>query len=57
MTLLVSLAVLLAMIAVGAFIIRALNERHEQRIAAFRYGDLLPYRRRRTVAVPEISAA
>lgn len=56
MTLLVSLAVLLAMIAVGAFIIRALNERHEQRIAAFRYGDLLPYRRRRTVAVPEISA-
>jgi hypothetical protein len=56
MTILVSLAVLLAMIAVGVFLIRALNERHDQRIAAFRYGDLLPYRRRRTVAVPEESA-
>lgn len=56
MTFLVSLAALLAMIAVGTFLIRALNERHDQRIAAFRYGDLLPYRRRRTVAVPEDSA-
>lgn len=53
MTFLVSLAVLLAMVVVGAFLIRALNERHDQRIAAFRYGDLLPYRRRQTVAVPE----
>ncbi|MDX3099132.1 hypothetical protein PV703_10480 [Streptomyces sp. ME01-24h] len=56
MTFLVSLAVLLAMIAVGAFLIRALNERHDQRIAAFRYGDLLPYRRR-TVALPEESTS
>lgn len=56
MTILVSLAVLLAMIAVGTFLIHALNDRHDQRIAAFRYGDLLPYRRRRTVAVPEESA-
>ncbi|MFF3949440.1 hypothetical protein ACFYYN_32135 [Streptomyces sp. NPDC001902] len=56
MTVLVSLAVLLAMIAVGTFLIHALNDRHDQRIAAFRYGDLLPYRRRRTVAVPEESA-
>lgn len=52
MTILVGVAVLLAMIAVGTFLIRALNERHDQRIAAFHYGDLLPYRRR-TVAVPE----
>ncbi|MDX3077485.1 hypothetical protein [Streptomyces sp. MI02-7b] len=56
MAILVSLAVLLAMIVMGALIIRALNERHDQRISAFRYGDLLPYRRRRTVAVPEGSA-
>ncbi|MFF3561419.1 hypothetical protein ACFYXS_15400 [Streptomyces sp. NPDC002574] len=57
MAVLVSLAVrLLAMIAVGAFIIRALNERHDHRITAFRYGDLLPYRGRRTIAVPERGA-
>ncbi|MFJ9915529.1 hypothetical protein [Actinacidiphila glaucinigra] len=53
MNILVGLAVLVAMIVVGTFLIRALNERHDQRIAAFRYGDLLPNRRRRTVAVPE----
>lgn len=53
MNILVGLAVLVAMIVVGTFLIRALNERHAQRIAAFRYGDLLPNRRRRTVAVPE----
>ncbi|WP_329191285.1 hypothetical protein [Actinacidiphila glaucinigra] len=56
MTFLITLAVLLAMIAVGALLVRALNERHDQRIAAFRYGDLLPHRRR-TVALPEESTS
>jgi nitrogen fixation-related uncharacterized protein len=39
---LVTVAVLLAMIALGAFLIHLLNGQHEQRIAAFHYSNLLP---------------
>jgi hypothetical protein len=39
---LITVAVLLAMIALGAFVIHLLNNQHAQRIAAFHYHRLLP---------------
>ncbi|MBO8202013.1 hypothetical protein JW613_27505 [Streptomyces smyrnaeus] len=44
---LVTVAVVIAMIALGVLLIHRLNAQHDQRIAAFRYGAALPVRRSR----------
>jgi hypothetical protein len=38
----ITVAVILGMIALGAFVIHLLNGQHAERIAAFRYSRLLP---------------
>ncbi|GGO89400.1 hypothetical protein [Wenjunlia tyrosinilytica] len=43
----ITVAVILAMIAVGVVVIQMLNAQHEQRIETFRYSDVLPKRRGR----------
>ncbi|KAB7849129.1 hypothetical protein [Streptomyces mobaraensis] len=40
----VTLAVMLIVIAVGAFLIHRLNAQHDERIAGFRYSGVLPWR-------------
>ncbi|WP_431047174.1 hypothetical protein ACQUSR_33660 [Streptomyces sp. P1-3] len=40
----ITTAVILAMIALGVLLIHLLNGQHDQRIAAFRYSDVLPVR-------------
>lgn len=44
---LVTVAVVIAMIALGVLLIHRLNVQHDQRIAAFRYSAALPVRRSR----------
>jgi hypothetical protein len=39
---LITVAVILGMIALGAFVIHQLNSQHAERIAAFHYSRLLP---------------
>lgn len=43
----ITVAVILAMIAMGALLIHQLNAQHEERIASFRYGEAIPGLRRR----------
>ncbi|WP_063835359.1 hypothetical protein [Streptomyces sp. NRRL S-118] len=40
----ITTAVILGMIALGVLLIHLLNAQHDQRIAAFRYSDVLPMR-------------
>ncbi|KUJ67768.1 hypothetical protein ACZ90_24665 [Streptomyces albus subsp. albus] len=40
----ITTAVILAMVALGVLLIHLLNARHGQRIAAFRYSNVLPER-------------
>ena len=49
---LVTTAVILAMIALGAFLIHLLNGQHAERIAAFRYSRFLPGPRGRNTTSP-----
>ncbi|MFH8367805.1 hypothetical protein [Streptomyces sp. NPDC018031] len=44
----ITTAVILAMIALGILLIHLLNAQHGQRIAAFRYSEVLPGRGRRS---------
>lgn len=57
MTSAITLVVILTLIGAAALLIRALNSRHEQRIAASGYGDVLAYRRRATEPVGETGGA
>ncbi|MEU4970113.1 hypothetical protein [Streptomyces smyrnaeus] len=56
---LVTVAVIIAMIALGVLLLHRLNAQHDQRIAAFRYSAALPVRggRRRKRRRPADSAA
>lgn len=38
----ITVAVIIAMIVVGVLLIHLLNSQHEERIAAFHYGDIMP---------------
>ncbi|MGI5397972.1 hypothetical protein ACQEVG_00585 [Streptomyces sp. CA-135486] len=38
----ITVAVIIAMIVVGVLLIHLLNDQHEERIAAFHYGDIMP---------------
>ncbi|MFF9222159.1 hypothetical protein [Streptomyces viridosporus] len=42
MEMIITVAVILAMIAVGVIVIRRLSTQHDARIAAFHYSDALP---------------
>ncbi|WP_186318987.1 hypothetical protein [Streptomyces sp. SAJ15] len=55
----ITTAVILAMIALWVLLIHLLNAQHDQRIAAFRYSDVLPVRggRRRKLRRPVDGAA
>jgi hypothetical protein len=49
---LITVAVILALIALGAFVIHLLNNQHAERIAVFHYSRLLPGVRRRNTTSP-----
>jgi hypothetical protein len=49
----VTVAVILAMIALGAFLIQLLNREHAERISAFHYSKLLPGIRGRSTTPPQ----
>jgi hypothetical protein len=38
----ITMSVIIAMIVIGGLLIHLLNDRHDERIAAFHYGDALP---------------
>ncbi|WP_351224490.1 hypothetical protein [Streptomyces sp. NPDC002133] len=44
----ITVSVIIAMIIIGVLWIRLLNGQHDERIAAFRYGDAMPGVRRRS---------
>jgi hypothetical protein len=48
----VTVAVILAMIALGAFLIQLLNRQHDEHISAFHYSKLLPGIRGRSTTPP-----
>ncbi|WP_405999921.1 hypothetical protein [Streptomyces sp. NBC_00829] len=45
---LITVAAILAMIAVGVVLIHTMNSRHSARIATFHYSDVMPGTRRRS---------
>lgn len=53
---LISVAAILAMIALGAFVIHLLNNLHAERIAAFHYSRFLPGARGRNKTSPQPTA-
>lgn len=53
---LITVAVILAMIALGAFVIHLLNNQHAERIAAFHYSRFLPGARGRNTTSPQPTA-
>ncbi|MGW1884549.1 hypothetical protein [Streptomyces sp. NPDC001970] len=44
----ITVSVIIAMIIIGVLWIHLLNGQHDERIAAFRYGDVMPGVRRRS---------